>query len=163
MRIKAFMIDSAKAIVGFAHRFRCCFVSGPDFSRAAISRLSAALAAEVRLLLPFPNNRTRAAIKKRTSGAKALIHSVFSARLKSCPDTKHQHRDLRRLRSCLNSGSAFSILLVYLGGLCRSDEETLPTFSNSQGAWTEELRAHRGGVLTFARHLSKHGGTYESQ
>jgi hypothetical protein len=37
MRIKAFMIDSAKAIVGFAHRFGYCFVSGPDFSRAAIS------------------------------------------------------------------------------------------------------------------------------
>jgi hypothetical protein len=66
-------------------------------------------------------------------------------------------------RPCLNSALAFPILLVYLGGLCRSDEETLPTFSNSQRAWTEELRAHRGGVLTFARHLSKHGGTYESQ
>src|SRR5271156_5642134 len=31
--------------------------------------------------------------KKRTSGAEALVGVSFTARLKSCPDTKHQSRD----------------------------------------------------------------------
>jgi hypothetical protein len=34
-----------------------------------------------------------------------------------------------------------------LGGLCRSDQETLPTFLLSQGAWMEEFASTEPGVL----------------
>jgi hypothetical protein len=39
--------------------------------------------------LQAPENPTRGK-KSNTSGAKALIAVAFTARLKSCPDTKHE-------------------------------------------------------------------------
>jgi hypothetical protein len=74
------------------------------------------------------------------SDAKAVVvpsDEMRGSRSSPCP--------ILWLGKSLNFSRSFHKLVTYLGSLW--DQETLPTFSNSQGAWTEELRAHSDSVL----------------